>query len=385
MGKPELTQLTYTLEQRFKQLETTLHTLQTEQRREAKAAAHYRKRSARKLAGIEEASAWQLLISDLIYYGVVLGLVIAVDAYAFVLDTVPPWLKRYIPNPQAAETQEKVVRFQSNDQTPLKRGEKVAGFPVSSPQGWRNIGTGREYHAGVDLATPVGTPLYAVVAVELACFEDERGGGLVAQFELDGSIHKFLHLSQCFAGQKAAGETFALTGNSGRSTGPHLDYRVKTKEQWQAPYRDLLAAVLTPAGEVPTAAIDLIKEFESFSPTPYWDEQRYSIGYGTPAGQRTWIDKAQAEQELMTYATQANQTIDELIQVPLSPSERIALISFEYNTGGLRGSTLVAKLNQGDPLGAAQEFDRWIHGEDGQALAVLKQRRAKERHLFQGK
>ncbi|NEP17565.1 MAG: peptidoglycan DD-metalloendopeptidase family protein [Leptolyngbya sp. SIO4C1] len=383
MGQPELSALTHTLEQRFKHLETTLSAIQTEQRREAKAAARHRQRSARKLAGIEEASAWQLLISDLAYYGVVLGVVIAVDAYAFVVDTVPPWLKRYIPNLRS-EARPAAVVFRPSDQTPLQRGEQVAGFPVSSPRGWRDIGDGREFHAGVDLETPIGTPLYAVIDMEVVCFEDDGGGGLVAEFALDGSIHKFLHLSECFAGQKSVGESFALTGDSGRSTGPHLDYRVKAGDQWQVPYRDLLAAVLMPVGKVPASAVSLIKAFEGFLPTPYWDEQRYSIGYGTPAGQRTWIDEPQAERELIAYATAANQTIDALIQVPLAHHERIALISFEYNTGGLRGSTLVEKLNRGDRPGAAQEFDRWIHGENGQELTALKRRRAKEREVFQG-
>lgn len=131
---------------------------------------------------------------------------------------------------------------------PMKEGEIIGGFSVSSERGWRNIGAGQEYHEGVDLATPINTALYAPAAILLTCNTDQGGGGLVAAFDLDEVTHKFLHLSDCVPGNYAQGEKFASTGNSGRSTGAHVDYRAKNlngRGKWIEPNRGLLTAVMS--------------------------------------------------------------------------------------------------------------------------------------------
>lgn len=130
---------------------------------------------------------------------------------------------------------------------PLKAGETVAGFRVTSAKGNRvpPCQGCSSRHEGVDLSTPIGTPLYAPAPVTVNCSQDP-GGGTVAQFELSGATHKFLHLASCKAGQFKPGKAFAATGNSGIGTGPHLDYRVKQGETWLEPYRSVLAATLDP-------------------------------------------------------------------------------------------------------------------------------------------
>lgn len=55
--------------------------------------------------------------------------------------------------------------------------------------------------------------------------------------------------------------------------------------------------------------------------------------------------------------------------------------SFNLGTGALRTSNLLAKLNTGDILGAANEFDRWVYA-GGQVLCGLVRRRAAEKALF---
>lgn len=130
---------------------------------------------------------------------------------------------------------------------PLKAGDTIAGFKVTSARGNRKApceGCSSQ-HEGVDVATPTGTPLYAPAAVTVACSQDP-GGGTVAQFELGGATHKFLHLSTCKAGHVKPGKAFAATGSSGRGTGPHLDYRVKQGADWVEPYQAVLAATLDP-------------------------------------------------------------------------------------------------------------------------------------------
>lgn len=133
----------------------------------------------------------------------------------------------------------------------LKVGDQVAGFDVSSARGRRDIGDGGEMHEGVDLAVPVGTPLYAPAAVLLKCWVDGSGGGNVAEFVAGGYTHKFLHLSACTPGNYQPGDRFAFSGGepgapgAGRTTGPHLDYRMQKGGQWAEPSRKLLTAVMS--------------------------------------------------------------------------------------------------------------------------------------------
>lgn len=72
------------------------------------------------------------------------------------------------------------------------------------------------------------------------------------------------------------------------------------------------------------------------------------------------------------------------VRVPLTQGQYDVLTSFTFNVGeaNLRGSTLVRKLNAGDCLGAAREFDRWVYAR-GQKLPGLVTRRAEERKIFE--
>ena len=58
-----------------------------------------------------------------------------------------------------------------------------------------------------------------------------------------------------------------------------------------------------------------------------------------------------------------------------------AMVSFQYNTGHLAGSTLLAKHAAGDFAGAAAEFAKWTHA-GGQVLPGLVKRRAAEARLY---
>ena len=71
------------------------------------------------------------------------------------------------------------------------------------------------------------------------------------------------------------------------------------------------------------------------------------------------------------------------VHVPLTQNQVDALISLIFNIGcgAFGGSTLVRKLNTRDYLGAAAEFQRWVHA-DGQISLVLATRRALEQEIF---
>jgi murein DD-endopeptidase MepM/ murein hydrolase activator NlpD len=124
-------------------------------------------------------------------------------------------------------------QFQKNPQL----GDVIAGYSVTSPRGWRvhPISGKRQYHQGVDLATPAGTALYAIADGWVECARGDKAG-LYATFtseEFPTLQFKLLHLSRCLVepGQKtkvSRKRAIAWTGNSGGSTGPHLDLRIKS-------------------------------------------------------------------------------------------------------------------------------------------------------------
>lgn len=73
--------------------------------------------------------------------------------------------------------------------------------------------------------------------------------------------------------------------------------------------------------------------------------------------------------------------VDRCVTVPMSESRKAALVSFSYNVGtnAFCSSTLVRKLNAGDPL-ACDELLRWNKAK-GITLPGLTTRRKEERKL----
>ncbi|MEZ5686564.1 MAG: DUF5930 domain-containing protein [Paracoccaceae bacterium] len=106
---------------------------------------------------------------------------------------------------------------------PVKRGQ----FRFTSPFGYR---WGR-LHAGVDLAGPVGTPIYAPADGVVIKTGRESGYGNVIRIRHEFGIKTvYGHLSRIHVknGQKVSrGERIGDMGNTGRSTGPHLHYEIR--------------------------------------------------------------------------------------------------------------------------------------------------------------
>lgn len=87
-------------------------------------------------------------------------------------------------------------------------------------------------HSGVDFATPIGTPVKAPLdGIVVDVGEDLAGYGTFIVLEhSDGSRTLYANLSETrvLEGQNVgAGETIALTGNSGKSSGPHLHFEYR--------------------------------------------------------------------------------------------------------------------------------------------------------------
>lgn len=71
-----------------------------------------------------------------------------------------------------------------------------------------------------------------------------------------------------------------------------------------------------------------------------------------------------------------------VVKVSLNENELAAYADFVYNLGvtKFRSSTMLAKLNAGDRVGACNEFPRWVFA-DKKVLRGLIARRAAEREL----
>lgn len=90
----------------------------------------------------------------------------------------------------------------------------------------------RPSHAGMDFKAPVGTPVLSTQpgTVTRVNWNWNSNGNCVEVKHTDGAVAKYLHLSEARVevGQKvSAGDVIALTGNTGRSTAPHLHYQVE--------------------------------------------------------------------------------------------------------------------------------------------------------------
>lgn len=91
----------------------------------------------------------------------------------------------------------------------------------------------RKYHRGMDFACDVGTPVYATADGVVVAAKWLQGYGRTVEIDHGyGYRTLYAHLNKFSVkkGQKVVrGEQVALSGNSGKSTGPHLHYEVIVK------------------------------------------------------------------------------------------------------------------------------------------------------------
>jgi murein DD-endopeptidase MepM/ murein hydrolase activator NlpD len=106
---------------------------------------------------------------------------------------------------------------------------------TASGFGWRIdpvYGT-RRFHYGMDFSCDIGTPVYATANGRIVSCKWEKGYGTTVEIDHGyGYQTRYCHLSTCKVqrGQQVRrGDLIALSGNSGKSTGPHLHYEVLQK------------------------------------------------------------------------------------------------------------------------------------------------------------
>lgn len=183
----------------------------------------------------------------------------------------------------------------------------------------------------------------------------------------------------------------------GRTTGgtasEPLTIHIDKPDHWQ-PAVDAFAGWFAPSSfgtATPTRTsargIEVIKRHEGLRLTVYTDAAGHkTIGYGhklLPGEHYTRITEAEAGALLRADLAAAENAVRELVTVRLDQSQFDALVSFTFNLGraNLASSTLLRKLNAGDYVGAAAEFERW-NKAGGRVLAGLVARRADEAALF---
>ncbi|MBI5728375.1 MAG: peptidoglycan DD-metalloendopeptidase family protein [Candidatus Magasanikbacteria bacterium] len=98
-------------------------------------------------------------------------------------------------------------------------------------------------HTGIDIAGPIGTPLFAARGGVVTRANCEWNGGYGCNIILDhgdGVNTLYGHASELLVGvgeEVSQGQTIALMGSTGHSTGPHIHFEVRVNRKWQNPLR----------------------------------------------------------------------------------------------------------------------------------------------------
>lgn len=86
--------------------------------------------------------------------------------------------------------------------------------------------TYNDFHIGLDVIVPEGTPKFAPYSGEVTHAVREQGGNTVYLFAV-GKVFRFLHLSKFGKiGKVRKGDIIGYTGDTGLSTGPHLHHDI---------------------------------------------------------------------------------------------------------------------------------------------------------------
>ena len=135
-------------------------------------------------------------------------------------------------------------------------------------------------------------------------------------------------------------------------------------------------------------AIDFIKSWEGERLEAYQCSAGvWTIGVGHTKGVKPndriteGISKILFEQDLLAFKLE----MLPLVKVEVTQGQFVALLSFVFNLGitSFKTSTLLKKLNQGDYVGASNEFLRWKYA-NGKVVKGLLNRRKAEKALFDG-
>ncbi len=133
---------------------------------------------------------------------------------------------------QGFASRQQTLWFKDGFTYPLK------DFIKTSPFGAQRIlnGEPKKPHYGVDIAAPTGTPIYAPADGVVSLADDDLyfEGQMVLIDHGQGLISMYLHMSgiNVKPGQEVKrGQKIGAVGSTGRSTGPHLCWRLKWRNR----------------------------------------------------------------------------------------------------------------------------------------------------------
>jgi len=158
--------------------------------------------------------------------------------------------------------------FSSSSRERLWQGEFVEPLvgEISSPFGLRRIinGARRSPHTGADLRALTGTPVLAANHGRVVLRGDFFYSGKSLVLDHGGGLYTmYFHLSELHAEDQALvrkGDAIALSGMSGRVTGPHLHWGARINNARVDPFQ-LIAKISTP-GPITQEAKSIIDKTE---------------------------------------------------------------------------------------------------------------------------
>ncbi|UED86381.1 M23 family metallopeptidase [Streptomyces profundus] len=111
----------------------------------------------------------------------------------------------------------------------------VSGYPISAAYGQPGSWAAG-YHTGVDFALPVGTAIHSVGPGTVAetTYHQDYGAMVLVALD-DGHFALFAHLSHIAVepGARVTAESWlGDSGNTGRSTGPHLHFEIRADRNY---------------------------------------------------------------------------------------------------------------------------------------------------------
>jgi murein DD-endopeptidase MepM/ murein hydrolase activator NlpD len=170
------------------------------------------------------------------------------------IDGLPPSQVDDFTPQQLAEIEASTARKEAGDasRAPLTGFTERFALPVDGRKttafGAQRIlnGVEKRPHYGVDLAAPIGTPIHAPAdgVVALADSDLYFEGAMIVLDHGQGFLSKYLHVSRIDVepGERVRrGQRIGAVGSRGRSTGPHLCWRLKWRDRNLDPMQWLAA------------------------------------------------------------------------------------------------------------------------------------------------
>lgn len=127
----------------------------------------------------------------------------------------------------------------------MPSGSPLRHAAISSRFGsrWHPLLGGARFHAGLDMAAPTGSPVYATSPGAVLTAGWCGGYGLCVTVDHGkGYVTLYGHLSAVMVQENQvipAGQAIGRVGSTGRSTGPHLHYEIRKDGQPLDPLRHL--------------------------------------------------------------------------------------------------------------------------------------------------